>query len=74
MTADGSFIINGVRRVVVHQIVRAEGVLFEEFEAYLQETTYKARLMPETGPWYMFEVNKHDVISTRLIQKRHRVL
>lgn len=74
MTDDGSFIINGVRRVVVHQIVRAEGVLFEQFEALPTRTTYAARLMPETGPWYMFEVNKHDVISTRLIQKRHRVL
>ncbi len=74
MTDDGSFIINGVRRVVVHQIVRAEGVLFEQFEALPARTTYAARLMPETGPWYMFEVNKHDVISTRLIQKRHRVL
>ncbi len=74
MTEDGSFVINGVRRVVVHQIVRAEGVLFEEFESLPARTTYAARLMPETGPWYMFEVNKHDVISTRLIQKRHRVL
>ncbi len=74
MTDDGSFIINGVRRVVVHQIVRAEGVLFEQFEALPNRITYAARLMPETGPWYMFEVNKHDVISTRLIQKRHRVL
>ncbi len=74
MTEDGSFIINGVRRVVVHQIVRAEGVLFEQFEALPTRVTYAARLMPETGPWYMFEVNKHDVISTRLIQKRNRVL
>ncbi len=74
MTDDGSFVINGVRRVVVHQIVRAEGVLFEKFEDLPTRTTYAARLMPETGPWYMFEVNKHDVISTRLIQKRHRVL
>ncbi len=30
MTDDGAFIVNGVRRVVTHQIVRAEGVLFEE--------------------------------------------
>jgi len=28
MTNDGYFVINGVRRVVVHQILRAEGVLF----------------------------------------------
>lgn len=74
MTEDGSFIINGVRRVVVHQIVRAEGVLFEEFETLPTRSLYGARLMPENGPWYLFEVNKHDVISTRLVQKRPRVL
>ena len=74
MTADGSFVINGVRRVVVHQIVRAEGILFEKFESTPVRDIYAARLMPETGQWCMFEVSKHDVISTRLVPKRPKVL
>ncbi|MCK9368809.1 DNA-directed RNA polymerase subunit beta [Candidatus Dojkabacteria bacterium] len=74
MTADGYFVVNGVKRVVTHQIVRAEGVLFEEDETMPGRTLYKARLMPGKGPWYEFEVSKHNVISIRLIPKRPRVL
>jgi DNA-directed RNA polymerase subunit beta len=74
MTTDGYFVVNGVKRVVTHQIVRAEGVLFEEDEVMSGRTLYKARLMPGKGPWYEFEVSKHNVLSIRLIPKRPRVL
>lgn len=74
MTSDGYFVVNGVRRVVTHQIVRAEGVLFEEQESLVGRTLYKSRLMPGKGPWYEFEVSKNNVISIRLIPKRPRVL
>ncbi len=74
MTEDGFFVVNGVRRVVTHQIVRAEGVLFEEEESLPYRTLYKARLMPGRGPWYEINVNKHNVISMRLVPKRPRIL
>jgi len=74
MTDDGAFVVNGVRRVVTHQIVRAEGVLFEENEVLPYRTIYKARLMPGRGPWYEIEVNKYNVISMRILPKRPRVL
>lgn len=74
MTDDGAFIVNGVRRVVTHQIVRAEGVLFEEADVLPYRTLYKARLMPGRGPWYEIEINKYNVISMRILPKRPRVL
>jgi len=74
MTEDGAFVVNGVRRVVTHQIVRAEGVLFEESEALPYRSLYKARLMPGRGPWYEIETNKYNVISMRILPKRPRVL
>ncbi len=74
MTEDGSFIVNGVRRVVTHQIVRAEGVLFEESEILPFRTLYSARLMPGRGPWYEIETNKYNVISIRILPKRPKVL
>ncbi|HVX92618.1 MAG TPA: DNA-directed RNA polymerase subunit beta, partial [Candidatus Dojkabacteria bacterium] len=75
MTTDGFFVVNGVRRVITHQIVRAEGVLFEENEVLPGgRSLYKAKLMPGNGPWYEFEVSKHNVISIRLVPKRPRVL
>jgi DNA-directed RNA polymerase subunit beta len=74
MTKDGVFIVNGVRRVVTHQIVRAEGVLYEEDERTPVRTIYKVRIMPSRGPWYLMEVNKHNVISMRILPKRPKVL
>lgn len=74
MTEDGAFVVNGVRRVVTHQIVRAEGVLFEESDTLPYRTLYKARLMPGRGPWYEVEVNKYNVISMRILPKRPKVL
>jgi DNA-directed RNA polymerase subunit beta len=74
MTRDGYFVINGVRRVVTHQIVRAEGVLFEAGEKYGTRQLYNAILMPERGGWYGFEINKHNVVAVKLVQKRPKVL
>ena len=74
MTEDGVFVFNGVRRVVTHQIVRAEGVLYEESDKLPYRTLYKARLMPGRGPWYEIDTNKHNVISMRILPKRPRVL
>lgn len=74
MTDQGVFIINGVSRVVTHQVVRAEGVLFDLSQKIPGRALYSAKLMPERGRWYEFEVNKHNVISMRLVQKRPRIL
>lgn len=74
MTEDAYFVINGVRRVVTHQVVRAEGVLFDMGDKLPGRNLYTAKLMPSRGQWYEFEVNKHDVISIRLVQKRPKVL
>lgn len=74
MTDDGVFIFNGVRRVVTHQIVRAEGVLYEESDKLPTRTMYKVRLMPGKGPWYEIDTNRHNVISMRILPKRPKVL
>lgn len=74
MTDDGVFIFNGVRRVVTHQIVRAEGVLYEESDKLPMRTLYKVRLMPGKGPWYEIDTNRHNVVSMRILPKRPKVL
>jgi len=74
MTHEGVFIFNGDRRVVTHQIVRAEGVLYEESDKLPTRTLYKVRLMPGKGPWYEIDTNRHNVISMRILPKRPRVL
>ncbi len=74
MTPEGVFIFNGDRRVVTHQIVRAEGVLYEESDKLPTRTLYKVRLMPGKGPWYEIDTNRHNVISMRILPKRPKVL
>ncbi len=74
MTDNGYFVINGVRRVITHQIVRAPGVLYDKGITVPGRQVYNAKLMPTRGPWYEFEISKTHVISVRLVQKRPKIL
>ncbi len=75
MTENGTFVFNGITKVVVHQILRAEGVLFEESKNSTATTKlYAARLMPGRGPWFEFDVSKNYVITLRLVTNRPKIL
>ncbi len=74
MTDEGYFVINGIKRVVMHQMVRAEGVLFDENEFLPDRTLYKAILMPSRGTWYSFEISKSDVITVKFGKNMGKVL
>lgn len=75
MTDRGTFMISGNERVVVMQIVRAEGILFVENKtATATKPLFAVKLMPLRGRWFDFEVNKHGVMSVKLLDKRPRVL
>ena len=63
----GSFVINGVRRVVIHQIVRAPGPYFgAEREPLSGRLLGNALVMPERGVWLTFETTGNDVLKARL--------
>ncbi len=56
MLEDGSFIINGSRKVIVPQIIRNNGTYFSQINNYeKQKTTYKLTFIPTTGYWVNFE-------------------
>lgn len=65
MTAKGTFIINGVERVVVHQIIKADGISFEA-----DAGVYTAKIKPRKGAWLEFSVDKRGVITVRIDKKR----
>lgn len=69
MTNRGTFIINGVERVVVSQIVRSYGVLFTGEEAG-GRTLFGAKLIPARGAWLEIETSNRDVISVKVDRKR----
>lgn len=73
MTPTGTFIINGIERTVVGQLVRSPGVFFS---GIIDQSTgrmlYQAELRPLRGSWLEFSVNRNDVITVRI--DRHRKL
>ncbi len=67
MDLSGSFIINGVRRVVIHQIVRAPGVWFGfDREPVSGHRLGRGRIIPARGSWIGFETNERDQLRVRL--------
>ena len=71
MTTRGTFIINGVERVVINQIVRSPGVYFgSELDAASGRLLYTAELRPIRGTWLEFEVARNDTLSVRIDRRR----
>jgi DNA-directed RNA polymerase subunit beta len=74
MTSRGTFVINGIERAVINQIVRSPGVYFSgELDASSGRMLYKAEVRPLHGSWLEFEVARNDVIAAR-IDRRRKVL
>lgn len=79
LTEQGHFVINGVVRTVRHQMVRSEGVIFQHDKNELlvaagEINKIVARLIPARGAWYLFDVNKKNVVTIRLIRQRVKIL
>jgi len=69
MTDRGTFIINGIERVVVSQIVRSYGVIFVANEIAGRKY-FGAKLIPSRGAWLEFETSNKGVISVKVDRKR----
>ncbi len=75
MTARGTFIVNGVERVVINQIVRSPGVYFgAEIDAASGRLLHSAELRPIRGTWLEFEITRADIIYVRIDRRRKFVI
>ncbi len=71
MTSNGTFIINGVERAVVNQLVRSPGIFYSgEIDASSGRMLYKAELRPMRGSWMEIAVGRNDVMTVKI--DRHR--
>src|SRR3990170_130470 len=71
MTQTGTFIINGIERAGVSQLVRSPGVFFSgEVDPSTGRMLYKAELRPLRGSWLEFQVTRNDIITVKI--DRHR--
>ncbi|MBP6045008.1 MAG: DNA-directed RNA polymerase subunit beta [Microgenomates group bacterium] len=71
MTDRGTFIINGIERVVINQLVRAPGVYFTaEIDKTTGLTLYNAEIRPYIGAWLDITINKNNLIEVKVNKKR----
>ena len=69
MTKRGSFIVNGVERVVVSQLIRSPGVFFTQEESKGRKW-YGAKIIPNRGAWLELETDTEGVISVKIDRQR----
>jgi DNA-directed RNA polymerase beta subunit len=74
MTDTASFIINGAERVVVSQLHRSPGIIFEEDEekkiSSLGKRLFFAKIIPYRGAWVEFEFDLNNILYVRIDRKK----
>lgn len=69
MTNRGTFIINGIERAIVSQLIRSAGVFFtSNFEK--GRNFYGAKIIPNRGAWLEIETDKKNIINVKIDRKR----
>ena len=69
MTDRGTFIINGAERVVVSQIHRSPGVIFQH-----EKGVYSSRIIPYRGSWLEFEIDQKKELIFAKIDRKKKIL
>src|SRR5512133_1319492 len=70
LTGLGTFVINGAERVIVSQLHRSPGVVFEESTHPNGQRLISSRIIPFRGSWVEFTVDIHDVIYVHIDKKK----
>ena len=71
MTERGTFIINGIERAVVNQLVRSPGVFFTAvMDNVTGKTLYTAEIRPVHGSWLEFTTTRHETIMVKIDRRR----
>jgi DNA-directed RNA polymerase subunit beta len=73
MTENGTFVINGTERVIVSQLHRSPGVLFDHDKGKTHSSgkiLYSARVIPYRGSWLDFEFDPKDCVFVRIDRRR----
>ncbi len=73
MTDRGTFIVNGIERVIVSQMHRSPGVFFDHDKGKTHSSgkyLFAARVVPYRGSWLDFEFDPKDTINVRIDRRR----
>ena len=70
MTATGTFVINGVERVIVSQLVRSPGIYYGIAHDKLGKRLFSCTVIPNRGAWLEYETDSNDVFYVRVDRTR----
>ena len=73
MTEKGTFIINGTERVIVNQLQRSPGIIFEHDSGKThssRKVLYSCRIIPMRGSWLDFDFDHKDILHVRIDRRR----
>lgn len=71
MTERATFIVNGIERAVVNQLVRSPGSFFTStLDAVSGKTLYSAEIRPIHGSWLEFSTTRHNTITVKIDRRR----
>ena len=73
MSSNGTFMINGVERVVVSQMHRSPGAFFSHDKGKSHASgkiLYSARIIPDRGSWIDFEFDIKDILHVKIDRRR----
>jgi len=70
MTENGTFIINGAERVIVSQLHRSPGIIYEDEVHLSGRRLFSSRVIPYRGAWIEFEYDTNDLIYVRLDRRK----
>jgi len=71
MTIKGTFIINGVERAIVNQIVRSPGVFYGAIDDPISgQRLFAAELRPYRGSWLEFSISRNNVLTVKIDRRR----
>ncbi|NJB69533.1 DNA-directed RNA polymerase subunit beta [Desulfobaculum xiamenense] len=73
MTDKGTFIINGTERVIVNQLQRSPGIIFEHDSGKTHSSgrvLYSSRIIPMRGSWLDFDFDHKDILYVRIDRRR----
>ncbi len=69
MTKNGTFIVNGIERVVVSQLIRSAGIIFTS-NFIKGKKYYGSKIIPNRGAWLEIETDANNVIWVKIDRKR----
>ena len=69
LTERGTFVLNGVERVVISQLIRSPGVFFP-LNINKGRRCFAAKLIPNRGSWLEFETEANGAIMVKVDRKR----